>query len=71
MGNDKIRVIATELVTKLQNNATVDWHKREAARAKMRILVKRILRHHGYPPDLSEEVVKTVLEQAEVLLAGM
>ena len=71
MGNEKLRVIATELVTKLQNNATVDWHKREAARAKMRILVKRILRHHGYPPDLSEEAVKIVLEQAEVLLAGI
>ncbi len=49
-------------------NATVDWHKRESARARMRVLVKRVLKKYGYPPDLSEEAVKLVLEQAEALL---
>lgn len=71
MGVEQLRVIATELVTKLQNNASVDWHKRESARAKMRILVKRILRHYGYPPDLEDGAVQIVLEQAEVLLRNM
>lgn len=71
MGVDQLRVIATELVNKLRNNASVDWHKRETARAKMRIMVKRILRHYGYPPDLAEDAVRTVLEQAEVLLSSV
>ncbi len=68
MGNDKLRVIASELVNQLQSNATVDWHKRESARARMRILVKRILKRYGFPPDLADEAVQTVLQQAELLL---
>ncbi len=47
---------------------TVDWAKRESARANMRVLVKRILKKYGYPPDLAEEAVQTVLAQAEALL---
>ena len=47
---------------------TVDWTKRESARANMRVLVKRILRKYGYPPDLSEAAVQKVLQQAEKLL---
>lgn len=68
MGNERLRVIANELVEQLQNNATVDWHKRESARARMRVLVKRILKRYGYPPDLADEAVQTVLAQAELLL---
>lgn len=68
MGNERLRVIAQELVTQLQGNVTVDWHKRESARARMRILVKRILKRYGYPPDLADEAVQTVLQQAELLL---
>jgi type I restriction enzyme, R subunit len=68
MGNEKLRVIAQELVDHLKANATVDWHKRESARAKMRVLVKRILKKYGYPPDLTDEAVQTVLAQAEILL---
>jgi type I restriction enzyme, R subunit len=68
MGNDRLRVIAHELVTQLQGNVTVDWHKRESARARMRVLVKRILKRYGYPPDLTDEAVQTVLQQAELLL---
>ena len=52
----------------LRQNATVDWHKRESARARMRVLVKRVLKKYGYPPDLSEDAVKLVLDQAEALL---
>jgi type I restriction enzyme, R subunit len=59
------------LVEQLQSNATVDWHKRESARARMRILVKPILKRYGYPSDLADEAVQTVLQQAELLLAKM
>ncbi|MXP29739.1 HsdR family type I site-specific deoxyribonuclease [Porphyrobacter algicida] len=68
LGNEKLRVIAHELLINLQRNATVDWHKRESARARMRILVKRILKRYGYPPDLADDAVQTVLQQAELLL---
>ena len=69
MGNDHLRVIAQELLNSLKGNASVDWQHREPARARMRVLVKRILRKHGYPPDLQEAAVQTVLQQAEVLSA--
>jgi type I restriction enzyme R subunit len=59
--------IAKELVTQVRQNVTVDWHARESARAKIRVIVKRILRRYGYPPDLQEHAVDTVLEQTEVL----
>ena len=68
LGNDTLRLIAHELLGQLRQNATVDWHKRESARARMRVLVKRILKKYGYPPDLAEDAVKLVLEQAEALL---
>ena len=69
MGNDKLRLIAHELLEQLRGNVTVDWHKRESARARMRVLVKRILKKYGYPPDLADNAVQTVLAQAEILLA--
>ncbi len=69
MGNDNLRVIAHELLNSLRSNASVDWQHREPARARMRVLVKRILRKHGYPPDLRAAAVQTVLQQAEVLSA--
>ncbi|QSR17357.1 type I restriction endonuclease subunit R [Novosphingobium sp. KA1] len=68
MGDEKLRVIAHELLEQLRNNATVDWQQRESARARMRVLVKRILKKYGYPPDLADEAVQTVLAQAELLL---
>jgi type I restriction enzyme R subunit len=68
MGSEQLRVIAHELLEQLRKNATVDWRFREAARARMRVLVKRILRTYGYPPDLSDAAVQTVLAQAEALL---
>ena len=69
MGNQALKVIAHELLTSLQQNATVDWSHREPARARMRVLVKRILRKYGYPPDLQDAAVQTVLQQAEALSA--
>jgi type I restriction enzyme R subunit len=70
MGNDELKVIAAELVTQVRNSVTIDWTMRESARAKIRVMVRRILRKHGYPPDLAEEATQTVLAQAEVLCAG-
>jgi type I restriction enzyme, R subunit len=69
MGDEKLRVIAHELVMGLKSNVTVDWMHREGARARMRVLVKKILRKHGYPPDLQDGAVQTVLQQAEALSA--
>lgn len=64
MGDEKLRIIAHELLTNLKQNVSVDWSQREAARARMRVLVKRILAKYGYPP-----AIRTVLQQAEVLSA--
>ncbi|MGB3415607.1 MAG: type I restriction endonuclease subunit R [Mesorhizobium sp.] len=68
IGSEKLRIIAHELLEQLRSNVTVDWHQRESARARMRVLVKRILKKYGYPPDLADEAVQTVLAQAEILL---
>ncbi|HHD7473029.1 TPA: type I restriction endonuclease subunit R [Klebsiella oxytoca] len=67
MGDDKLRIIAHELLINLRANVSVDWARRDSARARMRVLVKRILRKYGYPPDLQDMAVQTVLQQAEAL----
>ena len=67
LGDDTLRAIARELVETVRNNVTIDWTLRENVRAQLRVLVKRILRRHGYPPDKQEKATQTVLEQAEVL----
>jgi type I restriction enzyme R subunit len=69
VGEPALRVIAHELVTGLRKSVTVDWMHRDPARARMRVLVKRILRKYGYPPDLQDAAVQTVLQQAEALSA--
>ena len=61
--------IAAELITQVRKSLRIDWTLRESARARIRVLVKRILNKYGYPPDLQEEAVKTVLQQAELLCA--
>lgn len=70
MGDDKLRLIAHELLVSLRENVSVDWAHRDSARARMRVLVKRILRKYGYPPDLQDTAVQTVLQQAEALSSG-
>jgi type I restriction enzyme R subunit len=67
LGDEALRAIARELVATVRANVTIDWTVRENVRAQLRVLVKRILRKHGYPPDKQEQATKTVLEQAEVL----
>ena len=70
LGDETLRDIARELVETVRGNVTIDWTLRENVRAQLRVLVKRILRKHGYPPDKQEKATRTVLEQAEVLSVG-
>ena len=67
LGDETLRDIARELVQTVRGNVTIDWTLRENVRAHLRVLVKRILRRYGYPPDKQEKATRTVLEQAEVL----
>jgi type I restriction enzyme R subunit len=70
LGDETLRGIARELVETVRKNVTIDWTMRENVRAQLRVLVKRILRKYGYPPDKQEKATKTVLEQAALLSAG-
>jgi len=70
LGDEILRTIACELVEAVRKNVTVDWTVRENVRARLRVIVKRILRRYGYPPDRQEKATQTVLEQAEVLSEG-
>lgn len=67
LGDAQLKVIAHELLVNLKANVSVDWAHRQSARARLRVLAKRILRKYGYPPDLQDAAVQTVLQQAEVL----
>ena len=69
LGDETLRTIARELVLTVRNNMTIDWTLRENVHAQLRVLVKRILRKYGYPPDKQEKATQTVLEQAAVLSA--
>ncbi len=70
LGDDVLRTIARELVEAIRRTITIDWMVRETVRARLRVMVKRILRKHGYPPDKQEKATQTVLEQAELLSEG-
>jgi len=70
MGDAQLRVIAREVVKTLRANVTVDWTIKDSVRARLRVLVRRILTKYGYPPDLQAEAVKTVITQAEALAEG-
>lgn len=65
LGDPALKLIAQELTQKLRGSATVDWQKRESVRARLRNLVRITLRRHKYPPDLQEEAIRLVLQQAE------
>lgn len=71
LGDDTLRKIAQELVRAVRSNIKIDWTVRENVRAEMRVLIKRILRRYGYPPDKQEKATATVLEQAEILCADV
>ena len=67
LGDEILARIAHELTDSLRKSVTVDWSSRESVRARLRLLVKRILRKYKYPPDQQEEATKLILEQAEAL----
>ena len=67
LGDETLRTIARELVETVRKNVTIDWTVKESVRAKLRVIVKRILRKYGYPPDKQEAATSTVLQQAELL----
>ena len=67
LGDEVLRTIAHDLVEAVRNNTTVDWTQKESAKARMRVIVKRLLKKYGYPPDKQEKATQTVLEQAELL----
>jgi type I restriction enzyme R subunit len=69
LGEPTLKTIARELVAHVRKSVTIDWTLRESARAQIRVLVRRILRKYGYPPDKQEKATQTVLEQAELLCA--
>jgi type I restriction enzyme R subunit len=67
LGDPILKQIAQELVLRVRQSVTIDWTLRENARAQIRVLVRRILRKYGYPPDKQEQATQTVLEQAKLL----
>jgi type I restriction enzyme R subunit len=70
LGDVTLKLIAQELVKAVRNNLTIDWAVRENVRAGLRVIIRRILRRFGYPPDKQVKATQTVLEQAEVLSRG-
>jgi len=67
LGDETLRIIAQELLKVVRQNVTIDWTVRENVRAQMRVMIKRILRRYGYPPDKQARATELVLEQAEVI----
>jgi len=67
LGDDTLKNIAKELVDMVRRNVTIDWAQRESVQARLRLMVKKVLRRYGYPPDKQEKATLTVLEQAKLL----
>ncbi|EQD58745.1 type I site-specific deoxyribonuclease, HsdR, partial [mine drainage metagenome] len=71
LGDDVLKHIAQELVDVVRANATVDWDKKEQVRASLRRHIRRLLTKYHYPPDKQEAAVHLVMQQAELLAAGV
>lgn len=71
MQQDTLRELAVVLTQKIRENATIDWTIKESVRAKLKVIVKRILRQYGYPPDMQLLATETVLKQAEMIASEM
>lgn len=71
MGKDKLRELAVVLTETIRNNASIDWEIKENVRAKMRVVIKRLLRRFGYPPDMQMLATETVIKQAEMISAEL
>ncbi|WP_026801331.1 type I restriction endonuclease subunit R [Pontibacillus halophilus] len=70
MGDETLKAIAHELTKSIKANMSIDWNLRESARANMRITVKRLLKKYGYPPDLQQKAIDTVVQQAELMASN-
>ena len=64
--NEELIALTKELADALRRNKTIDWQKRDSARAKMRMMIKRLLKKHGYPPEGRDDAVETVMTQCEL-----
>jgi len=67
LGNETLRKIAIELTETIRKNVTIDWTLRESVQARLRVMVKRILKKYGYPPDKQKKATELVLEQAHII----
>lgn len=67
LGNEKLQTIARDLLESVRSSTTIDWTIKESVQATLRRNIRRILRKHGYPPDLQEKAVQTVIDQAKLL----
>jgi len=67
LGDEKLKDIARELVKAVKNNLTIDWTLKESVQARMMVMIKRILRKRGYPPDKEKKATETILEQTHLL----
>jgi len=67
LGDETLKTIAREIADKVRKNASIDWNLKESARARLMVIVRRTLNKYGYPPDMQQKAVDTVLKQAEVL----
>lgn len=67
LGDDVLRAIARDLVETVRRNVSMDWTAKESVQARLRAMVRRVLRRHGYPPDKRERATQTVLAQAELI----
>ncbi len=66
LGNDELAIIARKVLEIVRNNATIDWTEKKSVRANLRRMVKRVLKHYGYPPDKQDRAVELVIQQAEL-----
>ncbi len=66
MGQDQLQKLASVLVERVRKTASIDWNLKESARARMKVMVKRLLRQYGYPPDIQALAIELELEQAKV-----
>ena len=66
LGDDTLRALARTLVTQVKVNTSIDWTLRTSVRARLRVIVKRILRQYGYPPDQQQLATDNILQQAEL-----
>jgi type I restriction enzyme R subunit len=71
LGDDQLAVIARKVLEVVRNNTTIDWTEKKSVRANLRRMVKRVLRHYGYPPDQQARAVELVIQQAELSAGEM